>query len=65
MNSHPKIDEVFAYRMHKRLFKTGTASPERMNSNPLLARRMVWHKRAFAEVVRCILPDGTAYPQLM
>ncbi|MBK5396354.1 hypothetical protein JFU47_06420 [Pseudomonas sp. TH39(2020)] len=60
--SHPKIDEVYAYRMHKRLFKRGTASPERMNGNPLLARSLVWHKGAFSEVVRGQLPDGTAYP---
>jgi hypothetical protein len=62
LQSHPKIDEVFAYRMHKRLFKCGTASPERMNGNPLLARRLVWHKRAFSEVARANFPDGTAYP---
>lgn len=62
VNSHPKIDELYAYRMHKRLFKKGTASPERMNGNPLLARFLVWHKSAFAEVVRGKLPDGTAYP---
>ncbi|MCR3952675.1 hypothetical protein [Aeromonas hydrophila] len=61
LNSHPKIDEIFAYRMHKRLFKKGTASPERMNSNPLLARRLVWHKKAFSEVVRAVFPDGTPY----
>ena len=60
--SHPKIDEMFAYRMHQRLFKQGTASPERMNGNPLLARRLVWHKKAFSEVVRCKFPDGTFYP---
>lgn len=59
--SYPKIDEVFAYRMHKRLFKCGTKSPERMNSNPLLARRLVWHKTAFSEVVKGQLPDGTKY----
>lgn len=62
VNSHPKIDEVYAYRMHKRLFQKGTASPERMNSNPLLARYLVWHKSAFSEVVRGQMPDGTAYP---
>ena len=62
VNSHPKIDEVYAYRMHKRLFGRGTASPERMNGNPLLARNLVWHKTAFSEVVRGQLPDGTAYP---
>lgn len=62
LQSHPKIDEVFAYRMHKRLFQRGTASPERMNGNPLLARRLVWHKTAFSEVVRCQFPDGTPYP---
>ncbi len=61
IGSHPKIDEVFAYRMHKRLFKCGTKSPERMNGNPLLARHLVWHKRAFSEVVRCVFPDGTKY----
>ena len=61
-HSHPKIDEVFAYRMHKRLFKCGTASPERMNGNPLLARSLVWHKKAFSEVVLCQFPDGSAYP---
>lgn len=64
VNSHPKIDEVYAYRMHKRLFRKGTASPERMNSNPLLARRLVWHKGAFSEVVRGQLPDGTVYPTI-
>lgn len=62
LHSHPKIDEVFAYRMHKRLFKCDTASPERMNGNPLLARRLVWHKTAFSEVARCRFPDGTFYP---
>jgi hypothetical protein len=62
VNSHPKIDEVYAYRMHKRLFQKGTASPERINGNPLLARHLVWHKGAFSEVVRGQLPDGTAYP---
>ena len=61
IGSYPKIDEVFAYRMHKRLFKCGTKSPERMNSNPLLARRLVWHKHAFPEVVRCVFPDGSKY----
>ena len=62
LNSHPKIDEVYAYRMHKRLFGQATASPERMNSNPLLARRLVWHKGAFREAVRGVLPDGSGYP---
>jgi hypothetical protein len=62
ISSHPKIDEVYAYRMHKRLFRKGTASPERMNGNPMLARHLVWHKGTFAEVVRGKLPDGTAYP---
>ncbi|MFY0574181.1 hypothetical protein ACN28S_07335 [Cystobacter fuscus] len=62
LQSHPKIDEIFAYRMHKRLFKRDTASPERMNGNPLLARRLVWHESAFAEVVRCKFPDGVPYP---
>jgi len=61
IGSHPKIDEVFAYRMHKRLFKCGTKSPERMISNPLLARRLVWHKSAFSEVVSGVFPDGTKY----
>lgn len=62
LHSYPKIDEVFAYRMHKRFFKRGTASPERMNGNPLLARRLVWHAKSFSEVARCRLPDGSAYP---
>lgn len=61
LSSHPKIDELFAYRMHKRLFKRGTASPERMNGNPLLARRIVWHKKSFSEVVRGQFPDGSKY----
>ena len=61
LNSHPKIDEIFAYRIHKRLFKCGTSSPERMNGNPLLARRLVWHKKSFSEVVRATFPDGTPY----
>ncbi len=65
LHSHPKIDEVFSYRMHKRFFKCGTASPERINGNPLLARRLVWHKTAFAEVVRGQFPDGTYYPDLI
>jgi len=59
--SYPKIDEVFAFRMHKRLFKCGTTSPERMNNNPLLARSLVWHKKTFSEVVRGVFPDGTKY----
>lgn len=62
LHSHPKIDEVFSYRMHKRFFKCGTSSPERINGNPLLARRLVWHKKAFSEVARCRFPDGTNYP---
>ncbi len=61
LNSHPKIDELFAYRMHKRLFKCGTLSPERINGNPLLARCLVWHKKAFSEVVRGRFPDSTKY----
>jgi hypothetical protein len=61
LNSHPKIDEIFAYRKHKRLFKCGTTSPERINGNPLLARRLVWHKKSFSEVVRATFPDGTPY----
>ncbi|WP_146149666.1 hypothetical protein [Photobacterium ganghwense] len=59
--SHPKIDEVYAYRMHKRLFKCGTLSPERMNGNPLLARKLLWHKPSFSEVCRCEFPDGSTY----
>ncbi|WP_374580330.1 hypothetical protein [Pseudoduganella sp.] len=62
LHSHPKIDEVFSYRFHKRFFKRGTLSPERMNGNPLLARRLVWHKTAFSEVARGRFPDGSAYP---
>ena len=59
--SHPKIDEVYAYRMHKRLYKSGTLSPERMNGNPLLARKLIWHKSSFAEVFRRKFPDGSSY----
>ena len=59
--SHPKIDEVYAYRMHKRFYKAGTLSPERMNGNPLLARNLIWHKKAFSEVFRCKFPDGGEY----
>jgi len=62
LNSHPKIDEMYAYRLHKRLFGRGTASPERMNSNPLLARSLIWHRSAFQEAVRGVLPDGSSYP---
>ena len=59
--SHPKIDEIYAYRMHKRLYKLGTLSPERMNGNPLLARKLIWHKSSFAEVFRREFPDGSSY----
>lgn len=62
LHSHPKIDEVFSYRFHKRFFKRGTLSPERMNGNALLARRLVWHRTAFGEVARGRFPDGTPYP---
>jgi hypothetical protein len=53
---------MYAYRLHKRLFGRGTASPERMNSNPLLARSLIWHRSAFHEAVRGVLPDGSSYP---
>ena len=59
--SHPKIDEVYAYRMHKLLYKSGTLSPERMNGNPLLARKLIWHKSSFSEVSRRQFPDGSSY----
>lgn len=59
--SHPKIDEVYAYRMHKRLYKSGTLSPERMNGNPLLARKLIWHRSSFVEVFRRKFPDGSSY----
>jgi len=61
MQSYPKIDEVYAYRMHKRYFREGTLSPERMNGNPLLARKLIWHKSSFVEVCRCKFPDGSKY----
>ena len=61
MQSHPKIDEMFAYRMHKKLFRQGTLIPERMNGNPFLARKLIWHKSAFSEVFRCRFPDGSDY----
>jgi len=60
--SHPKIDEIHSYRMHKRFFGRGTVSPERMNGNPWLARRLVWHWKAFGEVARGCFPNGAAYP---
>ena len=59
--SHPKIDEVYAYRVHKRLYKSGTLSPERMNGNPLLARKLIWHRSSFSEVSRRQFPDGSSY----
>ncbi len=59
--SHPKIDEVYAYRVHKRLFKCGTLNPERMNGNPLLARKLIWHKSAFSEVYKRQFPDGSSF----
>jgi hypothetical protein len=58
MQSYPKIDEMFAYRMHKRLFKCDTTNTERINTNTLLARRLIWHKKSFSEVTRRIFPDG-------
>lgn len=61
MQSHPKIDEVFAYGMHKRYFGEGTLSPERINGNPLLARKLIWHKLSFSEVCRCKFPDDGNY----
>lgn len=59
--SYPKIDEIYAYRTHKRLYKKGTLSPERMNGNAMLARKLIWHKSAFSEVFRCQFPDGSKY----
>lgn len=59
--SHPKIDEIYSYRTHKRLYKKGTLSPERMNGNAMLARKLIWHKSAFSEVCRCEFPDGSYY----
>jgi hypothetical protein len=59
--SHPKIDEIYTYRTHKRLYKKDTLSPERMNGNAMLARKLIWHKSAFSEVFRCKFPDGNNY----
>jgi hypothetical protein len=47
--------------MHKLLYKSGTLSPERMNGNPLLARKLIWHKSSFSEVSRRQFPDGSSY----
>lgn len=61
--SHPKIDEMYAYVMHKKYFQgCGTLSPERMNVNTLLGRKLVWYRRAFREVVSMQLPSGRRYP---
>jgi hypothetical protein len=60
--AHPKIDELFAYTQHKRLFRRGTLSPEKMNGNALLARKLIWHRKAFSEVARLKFPGGAAYP---
>lgn len=62
LNSHPKIDEIYAFQKHQRLFKGDTLSPERINGNGLLARNLVWHKKAFYEVARGVFPDGSCYP---
>ncbi|TYL48553.1 hypothetical protein [Marinomonas sp. IMCC 4694] len=59
--SYPKIDEIYAYRTHRRLYKKVTLSPERMNGNAMLARKLIWHKSAFSEVFRCKFPDGSEY----
>lgn len=61
--SFPKVDELFALRMHKRLFGRGTACKERVNTSGLLGRRLIWHKGAFPEVVRAVLPNGESYPR--
>ena len=61
LNSFPKIDELYAYHCHKRLFKTDTLSPERMNGNSMLGRKLIWHKKAFSEVARCRFPCGQQY----
>jgi hypothetical protein len=62
LHCHPKIDELYAYAQHLRLYRTGTLSPEKMNGNTLLGRKLLWHRAAFSEVARKRFPDGTAYP---
>lgn len=64
IQSHPKIDEMYAYRQHKRLYGSDTLSPEKMNGNSMLGRSLVWHKGAFSEVARLHFPGGQEYPRV-
>lgn len=62
-DSHPKIDEAFAFVAHDHTFKQNTINNEKVNGNAaIIGRNIVWHTSAFDEVLGCIFPDGADYP---
>lgn len=60
-HSFPKVDEIHAHKLHLRYFKQGTVNPDRINTHRTLGSQLVFHRRAFREVLRKELPSGTAY----
>ncbi|MCG8291720.1 hypothetical protein [Pseudomonas entomophila] len=60
-HSFPKVDEMHAFKLHQRYFKRGTVNPDRMNTHRTLGSQLVFHRRAFREVLSKKLPSGTPY----
>jgi len=60
-HSFPKIDEMHAYRNHINHFGRGTTNVERINTHETLGVELIFHKRAFSEVLEKKLPSGLAY----
>lgn len=59
--SFPKVDEMHAYKLHQRYFKRGTVNPDRINTHRTLGSQLVFHRRAFREVLLKELPSGNSY----
>lgn len=62
LNSFPKIDETYAFYEHRKKLKCSTTNKERINSNYQLGLNLIWHKKAFHEVLDLKFPDGKHYP---
>ena len=60
-HAFPKIDEMHAHRFHMEHFGCGTINCERMNTHQTLGTELIFHKRAFSEVLKKQLPSGVAY----
>ncbi|SDZ71403.1 hypothetical protein SAMN05518854_117134 [Variovorax sp. YR266] len=60
-NSFPKLDELQAFSRHRCHFGRSTRNQEATNRFESLGRNLVWHPRAFDEVLAMKLPSGKSY----